>query len=64
MPIPTGMCSDGVQPSTGIRERSTLTKMFDQTREGVLNDILRRIGIVQHGKRQPIQTTRVQVEQR
>jgi hypothetical protein len=38
--------------------------MFDEAGERILNDILRRIGIVQHRERQPVQAARVQLEQR
>jgi len=38
--------------------------MLDQTRKGVLNDILRRSGVVQHCQRQSIQAWGMQFEQR
>jgi hypothetical protein len=58
------MGGHGVQPSTGIGQPSVGSEMFDEASERILNDILRRIGIVQHRERQPIHAARVEVEQR
>src|SRR4051812_17293868 len=55
---------DGIQPSTRIGERSMCTELLDEPGKGVLDDILSRVGFVQHGKRQPIQTGGVEFEQR
>ena len=47
-----------------IRAHVLKVSMLDQTRKGVLNDILRRSGVVQHCQRQSIQAWGMQFEQR
>jgi hypothetical protein len=64
LPVATDVRRDGIQPATGIGQRSVCTKLLDEPREGVLHDILRRLRLAQHRKRQPIHSVGVQIEQR
>ena len=64
LPVAARVRGDRVQPSARVAQWSLRPKMFNEPREGFLDDILRRIGLPQHGQRQPIQAARVQFKKR
>jgi len=56
------MSGNRVQPSTRIRQDAAAVDVSDHLQKGVLDDVLRRLGVVQHRQRKTVEAVGVFVE--